>query len=189
MNTLKWIGWVTVAALVVLTAGCHHDYPANRAPLLHGEVFPAEGDTRSVWEVRAAQAASGARHDATLYAAHFDEAGLNSLGQQKLDLMLSDEQPIAPLIVYLDLPSDASVDSDRQAVTTYLKERGLQDTQIAIRDGANPHAASSAADAITNLHALQAPVPTPSATAGPSVPVPQQGATSPGNPQPTYSSH
>jgi hypothetical protein len=189
MNTLKWIGWMAAAALVVLTAGCHNGNPPRPAPLLHGEAFPADSDTRSVWDVRAAQAAAGARQDATLHAVHFDQAGLNSLGLQKLDLMLSDEQPTAPLIVYLDLSSDASIDADRQAVAAYLRDRGLQDNQIAIRDGANPHAMSSAADAVTNLHAMESPAPAQSGTPGSSVPVPQQGATSPGNPQPTYSSH
>jgi hypothetical protein len=188
MNTLKWIGWVAAAALVVLTAGCHNDYSASHAPQLHGEVFPADGDARSVWDTRTAQAASGARQDATLYAADFDQRGLNSLGQQKLELMLADEQPTEPLTVFLDLPSYASIANDRQAVTAYLKDRGLQDTQIAVKDGPNPHAFGSAADAITNLHTLQGPAPAQSGMAGASTPVPQ-GATSPGNPQPTYSSH
>lgn len=187
MQKLKWIGLVAAAALVVLTAGCHHDDSQNSTVLLHGEVIP-EHDSSEVWQIRGAQAAAGARQDATLYAVHFDEAGLNSLGQQKLDLMLADEQPAEPLIVYLDLPADAAAEQDRASVLAFLKDRGLQDSQIALKDGPNPHTANSAADAVANLHALQTGSSAQSGTPGSSIPV-NQNATSPGNPQPTYTSH
>lgn len=188
MRTLKWIGWMAAAAMIVLTAGCHHDHEQSSTALLHGEDFP-DGESRSVWEIRSAQAASGARRDATLYAVHFDSSGLNSLGQQKLDLMLADEQPADPMIVYLDLPADASAQKDHDAVAAYLKDRGLQDTQIALKDGPNPQASSSAADAVATLHAMQAGSNAPqSGTPGSSTPI-NQNATSAGNPQPTYTSH
>jgi hypothetical protein len=186
MRTLKWLGWVAAAAMIVLTAGCHHDH--SQAVLLHGEDFPGDNDSRSVWEIRSAQAAAGARQDATLYAVHFDEAGLNSLGQQKLDLMLADEQPSQPLVVYLDLPGDATAQKEHQSVADFLKSRGLEDSQIALKDGPNPRTGSSAADAVATLHALQAGPGAQSGTPGSSTPV-NQNATSPGNPQPTYSSH
>ena len=186
MRTLKWLGWVAAAAMIVLTAGCHHDHP--QTVLLHGEDFPGDNDSRSIWEIHSAQAAAGARQDATLYAVHFDEAGLNSLGQQKLDLMLADEQPSQPLVVYLDLPADATAQKDHQSVADFLKSRGLEDSQIALKDGPNPHTGSSAAKAVANLHAMQAGPAAQSATPGSSTPV-NQNATSAGNPQPTYSSH
>lgn len=187
MQKLKWIGLVAAAALVVLTAGCHHDDSQNSTVLLHGELVP-DHDSSEVWQVRGAQAAAGAREDATLYAVHFDEAGLNSLGQQKLDLMLDAEQPAEPLIVYLDLPADSAAGKDRASVVAFLKDRGLQNSQIALKDGPNPHTASSAADAVTNLHTLQSGSNAQSGTPGASVPV-NQNATSAGNPQPTYTSH
>lgn len=187
MQKLKWIGLFAAAALVVLTAGCHHDDSQNSTVLLHGEVIP-DHDSSAVWQIRNAQLAAGARQDATLYAVHFDEAGLNSLGQQKLDLMLADEQPAEPMIVYLDLPADAAADKDRASVAAFLKDRGLQDTQIALKDGPNPHTASSAADAMADLHAMQPAGNAQSGTPGTSTPV-NQNATSAGNPQPTFTSH
>lgn len=187
MQKLKWIGLFAAAALVVLTAGCHHDDSQNSTVLLHGEVIP-EHDASQVWQVRGAQAAAGARQDATLYGVHFDEAGLNSLGQQKLDAMLDAEEPAEPLLVYLDVPDHFSAEKDRASVIAFLKDRGLQDSQIALKDGPNPHTASSAADAMTNLHALQTGGNPQSGTPGSSIPV-NQSATSSGNPQPTFTSH
>lgn len=187
MQRLKWIGLLAAAALVVLTAGCHHDDAQNTAALRHGEIVP-DHDSSEVWQIRGAQAAAGARADATLYAVHFDEAGLNSLGQQKLDLMLDAEQPAEPLFVYLDLPADSAAAKDRASVVDFLKDRGLQDSQIALKDGPNPHNASSAAEAMANLRSLQSGSNAQSGTPGSSIPV-NQNATSAGNPQPTYTSH
>src|SRR4051812_3468386 len=67
-----------------------------------------------------AQAAAGARADATLYPFHFEGARLNSTGQEKLDRMLPDENGAShdataattdvanasPMTVYLDVPAD-----------------------------------------------------------------------------------
>ena len=102
--------------------------------------------------------------------------------------MLDAEQPAEPLIVYLDLPIDAAADKDHASVIAFLKDRGLQDSQIALKDGPNPHTTSSAADATASLHALQSGSNAQSGTPGQSIPV-SQSATSAGNPQPTYTSH
>lgn len=190
MNMLKWIGWAMAAALVVLTAGCHSDNAARPAPELHGEAFPADTDSRAVREVNLAQAAAGARRDATLHAVHFDAQGLNSLGREKLDLMLAADVPAGPLVVYLDLPADAEAGKDHQSVVAYLKDRGLDESQIALKDGSNPRVSGSAADAVAALHAAESNGQTPqSGTPGASTPVPQNTATPAGNPQPTYTSH
>lgn len=188
MQKLKWLGMLAAAALVVLTAGCRHNEAQSSNVIIHGEDFPGDNDSRAIWQIRNAQAAAGARQDATLYAVHFDQGGLNSLGQQKLDLMLSDEQSAEPVVIYLDLRSDSASDKDRQAVIAFLKDRGLQDSQIALKDGPNPHAAHSASDAVNQLNALNGAEPVQSGTPGSSVPV-SQNATSPGNVQPTYTSH
>ena len=75
MQKLKWIGLLTAAALVILTAGCHQNDSQSSNVIIHGEDFPGDNDTRAVWQIRTAQAAAGARQDATLYAVHFDESG------------------------------------------------------------------------------------------------------------------
>lgn len=181
MKVIKWIGWFAAAAVVGLTAGCNHPKPP---PDLHGEVFPKDGDARDVWNFRSAQASAGAREDATLYDYHFDDDGLNSLGEEKLDLMLAAEKPAEPMVVYLDVPAPQTAQRNRQAVLTYLKDRGLQDSQIAVKDGPNPHHASSAGDASSALHALQAQPQGAAQTGTGSTP-----AASTSNAQPGYQSH
>jgi hypothetical protein len=122
---------------------------------MHGEDFAPEGEPRAVQNVSAAQAAVGAREDATLRAVHFNDTGLNSLGQQKLDLMLGVEQPNAPLVVYLDFPAGTQVANSHESVTEYLKGHGLADAQIKVVDGPNPHTLHPAADALAGLTAMQ----------------------------------
>ncbi|HEX2971971.1 MAG TPA: hypothetical protein VHP11_06540 [Tepidisphaeraceae bacterium] len=95
--------------LTGLIAGCTHERPAKADPF-----FPPheQGVTASVLE---AQAARGARMDATLYPAHFTASTLNTLGQAKLALILTDRADTLPLTIYLDLPAN-----DPQAAGTHL---------------------------------------------------------------------
>ena len=142
------LGLLTAATLA-LAAGCQHN------PTMHGENFAPENEPRAVQNVTAAQAAAGARQDATLRAAHFSETGLNSLGQEKLDLMLAVEQPNAPLVVYLDMPAGTQIANSHDSVTEYLKGHGLSDSQIKLVDGPNPHTLHPAAEALTGLATMQ----------------------------------
>ena len=137
---------------LLAVAGCAH---RTQPAIVHGENYPPEGQPRAVYEVNAAQSAAGARADATLYAAHFNQAGLNSLGQQKLDLMLGADEPAQPLVVYFDLPSGASLDSAHNSVRNYLKTQGLGDSQIKLLDGPNPQMLHPAADAMAGLENLR----------------------------------
>ncbi|HSU69304.1 MAG TPA: hypothetical protein VLJ39_20630 [Tepidisphaeraceae bacterium] len=154
MNIVKWIGWLAAAALVGMTAGCHHTQNPP-GPIVHGERFVPDSDRRAVSDVKLAQAASGARQDATIYPYHFDGTGLNPLGRRKLDLMLTDETPTEPLTVYLDLPAGTPAAQHRQVVAQYLRDRGLQNSQIDLRDGPNPRNNASAMDAVTGARTLQ----------------------------------
>jgi hypothetical protein len=185
MKKLNWINWVAAAAVLGLTTGCHssNNNPPPSTALIHGEGFPPDSDMRAVWNIRTAQAAAGARKDGSLYEMHFDSAGLNSLGQQKLDLMLADEEPADPLVIYLDLPASTLTDKDRLSVIAYLKDRGLPESQVSLKEGPNPRAAASAADASAGLQALQNPgAATPGAggapTASPSAAASGAGASS-----------
>jgi hypothetical protein len=172
MNIAKWIGWMTAGMVVVLTAGCHNqtDTTTTSAPLIHGELYVPDSERRDVQNVTLAQAAAGARKDATLYQCHFDSNGINSLGRQKLDLMLEDNAPVDPLVVYLDLPANGLVGQDRDSVIAYLEDRGLQESQVALKDGTNPNNAISAAEATASLHAMQASPQGAAATGGGSTP-------------------
>jgi hypothetical protein len=149
---LRWFSVATAAALVAATAGCAHK--------LHGEQFQNDDEARAVRNVAGTQAAVGARADATLHSSHFNTSGLNSLGRDKLDLMLLDEDSTLPLVVYLDLPRPDEVKPDeaksaRQAVTDYLKGRGMPETQFKLVEGPNPHTLHSATEVVNNLQTLR----------------------------------
>lgn len=133
----RWTVRLTLAgALAALLAGCQ-SVPQN--DVLHGEDFVAEGEPRIFQSFADAHAAAGARADATLRAAHFDAGALNSLGQDKLDRMLRDDDVCEPLIVYLDVPEDDDFRMEREEdVTAYLRDAGLRDSQIRLLSGHNP---------------------------------------------------
>jgi hypothetical protein len=175
MSKAWWIGLLTATALVGIAAGCQTNSPAQH---VHGEVFPPEGETRDVQNIAIAQAAAGARADATLHAADFDGSSLNSLGQQKLDLMLADEMPADPMALYLDLPQTTASGPAHDSVMAYLKGRGLDQTQIQIEDGPNPRSTGSAAESISGITALR--------TAGQAVPVQATDSAAAANTPPTY---
>src|SRR5205085_6193394 len=94
------------ALAIVTIAGCQRDRAGDRAEI-YGESFPADGEPRALDRFAQVQSAAAARTDATLGPEHFDGRGsLNSLGRQKLGLMLRDDDA-APMVVYLNLPPTA----------------------------------------------------------------------------------
>ncbi len=143
VNQTRWILSVTAAALLMLAAGCQSDKPDAVA---HGEEFPSRDAIRPVHEFVEMQAANSARKDATLRDYHFDAADLNSLGEERLDLMLRNGDSITPLVVYLDLPEEeAQTALRRQTVLAYLKDRGLTEEQVHFQSGPNPKSSSPVA--------------------------------------------
>jgi hypothetical protein len=118
-------------------------------------------DARSVNRFVTTQTANAARTDATLRPYDFQGPELNSLGQQKLELMTRAERGDAPLKVYLDLPQDADQGARREAVLVYLKDRGLKDDEIALEAGPNmnPDNLHSTAQSIKMSHLLDAGAP------------------------------
>jgi hypothetical protein len=104
--------------------------------------------------VFAMQAATGAAEDATLQAFHFTGASLNSLGEEKLDLLAAaSEDPEAEVVVYLNLADDdKATASRREAVTTYLTEDcSIGESQVKIELGRNPNALTPAGVGMTRL--------------------------------------
>ena len=96
-------------ALLGTLAGCQHDAhrDGDLRPLRRN--LPRRPRPAPVDPFVQVQSAAAARADATLTADHFDaRGGLNSLGRQKLDLMLRDDDASTPLLVYLDLPATAA---------------------------------------------------------------------------------
>ncbi|HEX2972528.1 MAG TPA: hypothetical protein VHP11_09345, partial [Tepidisphaeraceae bacterium] len=156
INEIKQIdarraGWRCVGAIGLvlsgaLVAGCR----SSNKP--EGEIFLPEGQVRDVDRMAAAQAAAGARADAMLYPRHFDGGELNSLGQSKLHLMVADKPANQPLVVYLNWPADNPLATDRRgAVEKYLRDAGLVEEQIELKDGSNPEAVGSTEAALTRL--------------------------------------
>jgi hypothetical protein len=161
MTKRWWVSLIAAAAVTGMTTGCHNkDNTTASTQRLHGENFRPDDEPREVDNVTFAQAAAGARADSTLYGSHFDTHGINSLGRAKLALMLRDEQPIDPLVVYIDLPSYMPAEPAHTSVSDFLKSRGLTEAQIELVDGANPrtlHAAAPTGAAMRSLSTLGAP--------------------------------
>jgi hypothetical protein len=153
-------------------AGCqsHHDTAPDARHVdgsaRHGEQFPRDTDPRPVDAFVSVQTANGARSDATLTADHFDGRGaLNSLGRRKLDAMLRADEP-APLVVCLDLSravtaaraagvAPVPADAYRQSVRAYLADRGMDDSQVDLRNGPNAARTHPARDGIRGLKEIR----------------------------------
>lgn len=143
---------VTAACLLAAAGGCQK----KAKDVTRGEDFRPEGEKRAVHRFAEAQAASAARADATLRAVHFNGPELNSLGRARLDLMLKDDEPVEPLVVYVDVPAGYPLgDRWRASATRFLKDRGLTDEQIRFESGVNPGRTSPAEDAVRGLHKLR----------------------------------
>src|SRR5262245_13006825 len=104
------------AAVLVLT-GCAKD---KQPP--HSGYFVAEGEERRVAQFAKAQAAVGAREDATLYAWHSDGKDLSPLGREKLDYII-EADTLDTLNVYLDVKSTTFADR-RKSVEAYMSDKG-----------------------------------------------------------------
>src|SRR4051812_36771110 len=99
------------------------------------EFFPAD-EGRAVNNLWSAQAAAGARADATLQPMHFDGAKLNSLGEAKLDLMLKDDDSAESILVYMNLdPKDHDLSTRLESVSSYLEEHGIEKEHIQLKMG------------------------------------------------------
>ncbi|MCS7034997.1 MAG: hypothetical protein NZ561_13545 [Phycisphaerae bacterium] len=133
-------------ATVALAAGC------ECYKTVGGEdcFFPDE-DRYTIHKLGAQQAASAARADATLYPAHFHGGKLNSLGEQKLKLMLGDDDETRPLPVYLDTGDDEHLEARREAVLVYLAGHGLSPEMIRLEAGPNPNVGTPTAPLMQNM--------------------------------------
>lgn len=172
-NRLPILGTLALSLVLVLTSGCQRDRDAGAA---YGDRFPADDQVRPVDRFIHVQSASAARADATLNDAHFDGRGaLNSLGRQKLDFMLRDDDAAAPLVVYLDLRDGVAAqavpaeptDAHRESVRVFLADRGLTDAQMEFRAGPNLAYSHPARDGLRGLKKLEADAGAPGADAAP----------------------
>ncbi len=133
-----------------LLAGCQS---SQRAEVIRYDEFPSNYESNGPKNVADAQAAAGNRADATLRAAHFDGSTLNSLGQAKLASMLKSEKGNVHVAVYLDVPAD-TLTTRKAAVTGFLKDKGVEESQIALTDGANPNVGGTSASGLKALEKM-----------------------------------
>lgn len=143
--------WTLIALPLMMLASCQNkDYSAD--PMLEG-FFPEDvGEVHKTHQFNELMAASGARADAMLFNFHFDGGKLNSLGEEKLSLMLKDDDTPSPITVYLNVEEKAkNAKSRRTAVVDFLKDKGLTEPQIEVVYGDNPEMRSPAAQHLSRL--------------------------------------
>src|SRR4051794_9764012 len=137
-----------IGAAVALTgavAGCATDKSEPK------DFIEPVDSTRKVNQFITAQTSKGAREDATLHAVHFNGTTLNSLGKEKLALMIPDE-PDGDVVVYLNLPASAASTAARHDdVAAYLKGLGVDEKHVKIQDGMNTDLGSPSASGLANL--------------------------------------
>ena len=119
-----------VAAALLTAVGCMENKEA-------GETFRDQEHPTPIGLVTQAQAASGAKQDATLYDCHFRSDRLDPLGQGKLSLMLKATAAGDPVDVYLDMPADLAA-ARRPAVLAYLQQAGVPAELARLNTGPNP---------------------------------------------------
>jgi hypothetical protein len=112
------------------------------------EFFP--NGERKTDQMIDAQTAAGARADATLHDFHFTGGKLNSLGEEKLDMMVP-QQADQDLVVYVDLPKDDGNDARKTAVSDYLHYRGMDATHVKLVDGPNPGTRALSAEGLARI--------------------------------------
>src|SRR5690349_10418025 len=99
---MKHLGYGLVAATLVLlgATGCksQHD-PDDMAYGSRDFKFSNEDDNRPARQIADTQAAVAASEDGQLSAQHFTGGKLNSLGRQKLDLILRGDEGVSPMSV------------------------------------------------------------------------------------------
>jgi hypothetical protein len=133
-----------LAAFGLSTAGCGTDGSYDK------DFYPS--GQRATANIENAQAAAGARHDATLNDAHFDGAALNSLGQAKLDLITQSLPDEGPVSIYVDFPAgDQFTQARKDAVTAYLVDSHLTADQFKLVDGPNDATWTPSMVALTNM--------------------------------------
>jgi hypothetical protein len=141
-NGTKYSGLLISTMLLV---GCQTDQSSVT------DFFP-DNEARSTQNFMTAQAAAGARADATLQPMHFDGDHLNSLGEAKLDLMLKDDNTDPTIVVYMNLATDhPHLRARRDAVVTYFEDRGVTKDSIEFKNGSNTEQTSLAAQHLSRM--------------------------------------
>jgi hypothetical protein len=120
--------WIMGGVMAVLGVGCATELPGPIGSELYPEGEPAKVEQHAL----KAQAARGARVDGNLYLVHFDGETLNSLGREKLELMVQGGQ--GPLVVYLDSRASSAAE---KSVRDFLASQ-KSEAEYRVERGGNP---------------------------------------------------
>jgi hypothetical protein len=142
---------IAAVALAALAIGCNTD--THKVGI--NDQFRPDSEARSVDNIFAQQKAIAAREDGQLYAAHFKDGELNSLGYAKLDAMLTPNE-MGLLNVYLNVPKDSLYGPRESAVVAYLANKGYASNAYNITAGYNPNNGTPAAQGLRGLSKQQA---------------------------------
>jgi len=141
---------LAACALLGIASGCKDSAKTKESKakvLSSDEYWPS--NTGVVAAVADAQAAKGAQEDASLSDACFTGGTLNSLGQQKIDMML--KGGVQPPVIYLGAYDDATIALRRVALDNYLKDSGAAPDALVVKSGFNPHNPTPAIENIARL--------------------------------------
>jgi hypothetical protein len=141
---------VPMGLMLALTAGgCSVAGDLEGRP---ADEFMAADEESAVTRLANTQIAAGARTDATLRPYHFEDGALNSLGEEKLDFIVTAcDNKESETVVYLDVPAGEGEAGKRlaqarqDAVTEYLLNKGLSKDSFRLESGYNPSNGVSAA--------------------------------------------
>jgi hypothetical protein len=138
-----------LAALAVAGGCAEHTKPSTE--------FDADGAVRPYSRMAEVQRSNGARADGNLYAAHFTDDAVNSLGRAKLDAMLGNNETVRPVTVHMAPIADRDALLRRiESVTAYLKDNGLTDGQMHFVSGLNEASYHPSAPELANLRKMDA---------------------------------
>jgi hypothetical protein len=147
MKTTTLLNVLAAAAVVFAVAGCKSE---QKPKLSINDHFVPDDQPRAMHEMFRQQQANAARDDGTLYASHFTGGELNSLGKQKLDVML-----VGPergfVNVYLSVPKDAQYGAREASVIAFMAGKGLASNAFAVTPGENPNLSSPASAGLEGL--------------------------------------
>jgi hypothetical protein len=139
------------AVLIISVPGCTTGEQANPGPY-QDPFFPQEY-TRLHELATYHQATSAARADATLYDMHFHGGRLNSLGEDKVALMLDDDNDSRPLVIYIAANgADADFVAREESIRAFATAQGASSDELKFERGANPGSRTITAPQLQNFN-------------------------------------
>lgn len=131
----------------ILIVGCKN---GEKPKLSVNDKFESDAQPRSINTLFDQQAAIGARQDGTLYAAHFTDGQLNSLGTTKLNAMLSGPER-GMVNIYLSIPKDNAYGTRESSVIAHLSALGLASNSYTLTAGDNMNLGTPAVQGLNGL--------------------------------------